>query len=429
MTNRSISPLDNIHAVSFTEYDLDNGIHVILAPSASTPLVVTNLWYHVGSKDDPPARTGFAHLFEHMMFQGSRNVPRGGHFKYIHDAGGTLNASTNADRTNYFEMLPAERLELALWLESDRLLSLDVNQENFENQRAVVKEERRQRYDNRPYGTVWEEISKRLWPNGTYHHSTIGSMEDLDQASIDDVISFHREFYKPNNCSLTIAGNFKEAEARRMIDRYFGSIPKAEPVNWPKYEIYPITAPVRFQIEDNIKLQEVNVVFQGPQSYFGRERYALELLSLAMDNSRSSRMYKELIYRRKIAQYVDVLTAWFEKCAGLMFQARVQPGIEIGTVEDAIWGEIDRICREPMSEAELSKIKNRAEMQIVAENVTLLSRADRLQVMRCFAGDTNVANQEREVFASITAEEIHSAANKYLVREHSVVCHVVPKLN
>ncbi len=163
--------------IPFTEYDLDNGMHVILAPSHQVPIVVTNLWYHVGSKDDPPSRTGFAHLFEHMMFQGSKNVPKGGHFKSVLGAGGALNASTNVDRTNYFETLPSTELETALWLESDRLLALDVTHENFENQRDVVKEERRQRYDNRQYGTVWENVARRLWPNSGYHWTTIGSMD------------------------------------------------------------------------------------------------------------------------------------------------------------------------------------------------------------------------------------------------------------
>ena len=254
-------------SIPFTEYDLANGMHVILSPNKLVPLVVTNLWYHVGSKDDPPTRTGFAHLFEHMMFQGSKNVAKAEHFKYVQSAGGLLNATTSVDRTNYFETLPSGELELALWLESDRMLSLDVTKDNFENQRAVVKEERRQRYDNKPYGTVWENVASRLWPKGCYHWTTIGSMEHLDDATIDDCLEFHAEYYKPNNCSLAIAGSFDEDNVRGLIDRYFGSIPAGKPVNRTPQNIYPTVGEVRFTMEDaRIKLVKLYPMFELGES-------------------------------------------------------------------------------------------------------------------------------------------------------------------
>ncbi len=425
-TNRGNSLAEDAYAIPFSEYDLDNGMHIILSASRSVPLVVTNLWYHVGAKDDPPARTGFAHLFEHMMFQGSMHVPKAGHFKYIQQAGGSLNATTSADRTNYFETLPASHLEMALWLESDRMLALDVTKENFENQRDVVKEERRQRYDNRPYGTVWENVVSRLWPAGTYHTTTIGSMEHLDQASIEDCLAFHHEFYKPNNCSLAIVGDFDEPQARRLVDRYFAPIPKGDPVRRGPYKISPVTEPVRFTMDDSIKLSEVDIAFQGPAAY-ERDMFVLELLGLALDSSRSSRLYQELVYRREIAQSVDSMTAWFEKSVPIMFQARVQPGHSTAEVEDAIWGEVDKLRANPIGEAELTKLQNRAEMQCLMPSTQLGPRADRLQRTRCYTGDTGMANREIGMFRSVTAEEIHQAANQYLDRQKSIVCHVIPR--
>jgi len=422
----NIGTIPATYEIPFTEYDLDNGLHVILSPSHNVPLVVTNLWYHVGAKDDPPARTGFAHLFEHMMFQGSRNVGKAEHLKYVQRAGGNLNASTNLDRTNYFQTLPASQLELALWLESDRMLSLNVTSENFENQRQVVKEERRQNYDNRPYGTVWENIVRRLWPAGTYHTTTIGSMDDLDQASIEDVLQFHQEYYKPNNCSLALVGDFEEVQARRLIEQYFAPIPRQAPVNRTRYEVFPVTAPVHFTMEDSVKLPGISIAFQGGEGY-GREGFARELIAFCLDNARSSRMYRELVYRRKLAREVDAMTSRLEKGSALMFECKLHPTSSMEEAEEAMWGEIEKLRAEPMSEQELTKLKNRAEMWVLSSRIPLGSRADQLQCWWCFRHDTSHLNRNPEMYRSITAEEIHQVANKYLDRERSVVCHVLPK--
>lgn len=423
---RSAARLPNSYEIPFTEYDLENGLHVILSPSHEVPLVVTNLWYHVGAKDDPPGRTGFAHLFEHMMFQGSRNVEKAAHFKYVQQAGGNLNATTNVDRTNYFETLPSTELELSLWLESDRMLSLNVTSENFENQRAVVKEERRQRYDNRPYGTVWENIVKRLWPAGTYHTTTIGSMDDLDQASIEDVLAFHKEYYKPNNCSLALVGDFDESQARRLIDRYFGPIPRQPPVNRIKYEITPLAKPARFTMEDSINLPSISICFQASPGY-ERESFILDLLVSALDHSSSSRLYQELVYRRKLAREVNASSNWLEKGSSLEFEAMLQPSSSMEEAEDVMWNEIQKLREKPMGENELTKLKNRAEMGAVHSGILRGSRADRLQCGWCFTRDTGFFNRGVELYRSVTAEDIQGAANRYLDRDRSVVCHVVPK--
>ncbi len=410
----------------FTEYDLENGLHVILAPSPHVPIVVTNLWYHVGSKDDPSSRTGFAHLFEHMMFQGSKNVAKGQHFKYILGAGGALNATTNVDRTNYFETLPSTELETALWLESDRLLSLDVTHENFENQRAVVKEERRQRYDNKPYGTVWENVADRLWPTSGYHWATIGSMDHLDQATVEDAQAFHAEYYKPNNCSLALVGDFKEQDVRRLIDRYFGSIPKGKPVNRVQQIITPTPSQVRFTLQDDVKLSAVYLVFQSSNT-LEREEYILDLLSFALSGGRSSRLYQELVYHRKIARSAEANNSSLEKSGVFYFDAKVQTNSTVEEVEEAIWKEIEKMQRSPLGSEELEKIKNRAEVGVVDSLVELRQRADRLQHGWCFKRDTGHCFSEIGIYRSITAEEIQKAAIERLDRSHCVVGYAVPK--
>jgi zinc protease len=412
--------------IFFTEYDLDNGLHVILAPSHHVPIVVTNLWYHVGAKDDPLMRTGFAHLFEHMMFQGSENIQKAEHFKYVLGAGGALNATTNVDRTNYFETLPSTELETALWLESDRLLALNVTHDNFENQRDVVKEERRQRYDNRPYGTVWENVASRLWPSGTYHSTTIGSMVHLDEATVEDAQAFHSEYYKTNNCSLALVGDFKESEARELVDRYFGSIPKGKPVNRAPQLITPTASQVRFTLEDSVKLPGVYIAFQSANT-LDREEYILDLLSFALADGRSSRLYQELVYRRKIARSADCYNNGMEKSGVFYFDAKVQSKSSVEEVEEALWGEIEKVRRAPLGVQELEKAKNRAEMGVVNSLVELGSRAERLQHSWCFKRDTAHCLNEVEIFRSITAEEIQNAAIERLDRSHCVVGHVVPK--
>jgi zinc protease len=374
---------------------------------------------------DPDSRTGFAHLFEHMMFQGSQNVGKTDHFKYIQRAGGSLNATTSVDRTNYFETLPMTELELALWLESDRMLALDVTKENFENQRAVVKEERRQRYENRPYGQVWENIVSRLFPTSGYHWTTIGSMEHLDEATIDDARAFHAEFYKPNNCSLLLAGNFDETQARSLIERYFGNIPRMSETHRRNQNVKPIGDEVRLTLHDAVNLAAVHIAFQASVA-FERDEYVLDLLSCILGMGRSSRLYQELVYRREIARDIHAFNYSNEKAGAFSVSAVVQLDRSPEEVEDALWSELQKIQQNGVSEHELEKVKNRTEMAIVSSLTELSRRADQLQRAYMFTGDTGRANQELEIVRSITPDEIQRVARQYLNREESVVAHVLP---
>ena len=400
-------------------------MHVILSASDQVPLVVTNLWYHVGSKDDPASRTGFAHLFEHMMFQGSQNVGKTEHFKYVQRAGGALNATTSVDRTNYFETLPMTELELALWLESDRMLALDVTKENFENQRAVVKEERRQRYENRPYGQVWENIVHHLFPTSGYHWTTIGSMQHLDEATIDDARAFHTEFYKPNNCSLLLAGNFEEIHARSLIDRYFGNIPRLPETVRRDQGVAPVQSEVRLTMHDAVNLAAVHIAFQASVA-FERDEYVLDLLSDVLAAGRSSRLYQELVYHREIARDIHAFNYANEKAGAFSLSAIVQMDHTPEEVEDALWSELQKVQDRGVTEEELEKVKNRTEMAIVSGRTELGRRADQLQRAYMFTGDTVRPNRELEIVRSITVDELQRAARHYLNRGESVVAHILP---
>ena len=400
-------------------------MHVILSKSESVPLIVTNLWYHVGSKDDPPSRTGFAHLFEHMMFQGSRNVGKTEHFKYIQQVGGSLNATTSVDRTNYFETLPMSELELALWLESDRMFSLDVTKENFENQRSVVKEERRQRYENRPYGQVWENIVQHLFPTSGYHWTTIGSMQHLDEATIEDVRAFHAEYYKPNNCSLAVVGNFNEAQARSLIDRYFGGIPRGSEIARRNQTVAPIGGEIRFTMHDSVKLAAVHFAFQASVA-FERDEYIMDLLADVLGTGRSSRFYQQLVYQRGIARNINVFNYSNERAGAFSLSAIVQMTHSPEEVEDVMWAELKKVQQDGITLQELEKVKNRTEMAIVSGRTELGRRADQLQQAYTFTGDTGRPNRELEIYRSITPDELQQAARRYLNREESVITHVLP---
>jgi predicted Zn-dependent peptidase len=412
--------------IPFIEYDLDNGLHVILAESHAVPLVAVNLWYHVGSKDENPHRTGFAHLFEHLMFQGSANVEKIGHFKYIQNAGGTLNATTNQDRTNYFETLPSSHLGLALWLESDRMLSLNVSLENFENQRAVVKEERRQRYDNQPYGLVYEELLKHVFPTSGYHTSTIGSMQHLDETSLDEVVAFHQKYYVPNNASLAIAGDFKVSEAKALIDRFFCSIPKGETVIRTPQIIAPIVNAPRPVISDGAKLPSITIAFQVAPAFTTSE-YALDVVSSILGAGKSSRLYRTLVRERRIAKEVRAYNISNEQGGMFMVDAMLQSGVSLAEAEVAMWAEIRRLKTEPVSEAELEKAKNRDESHFVRSVVELARRADQLQRAYTFTGNTGRYAESVQAVRNVTAEDIMAAAQQFFLEEACVVLTDIPK--
>lgn len=413
--------------IEYIEYDLPNGLHVILHEDHSAPIVAVNIWYHVGSKNEDPDRTGFAHLFEHMMFQGSANVKKAEHMAYIQKAGGTFNGSTNWDRTNYFQVVPSNQLELVLWLESDRMRSLNVNQENLDNQREVVKEERRWRVDNRPYGTQWEEVFKRLFKVHPYRWPVIGYMEHLNAATLEDVKRFFDTYYVPNNAVLVIAGDIDIERTKSLVEKYFADIPKG------KYEIKrpnviepPLTYQVRDTIYDNIRLPAVFIAFKIPKDG-EKDFFTLNLLAKILGSGRSSRFYQKLVYEKRIAQSVNVYAIGMEDAGVFKIDAYCSVGHTSEELEREIWNEIENLRKELVMEKELQKAKNQTEAQLIYSYQTVLQKADQLAYYYVIRKSTGQINHEIEKIHAVTREDIQESVNRYLKPESSVVLYYLPK--
>jgi predicted Zn-dependent peptidase len=417
--------------VPIERHQLANGLRVILSPDDRAPVVAVNLWYDVGSKHEKPGKTGFAHLFEHMMFQGSEHVAKGEHFALVQGAGGTLNATTWLDRTNYFETMPSHELELALWLESDRMASLlpAMTQEKLDNQRDVVKNERRLRVDNQPYGSWDEKIQALVYPEGhPYHHPTIGSMEDLSAASLDDVRDFFATWYAPNNATLTIAGGFDPAAALTMIERHFGPIPaNAQLPGRPSTAIEPrIGREVRETVTDRVPLPRAYVTYRVPA--FGGEAFdALEVGTDLLAGGRASRLYRSLIRERQLAQ--DVVAFAFPLIGDatmLALWATARPGVEIDELEAALFDEIDRLRADGPSDDELQRARtlHRASIESSLERVS--ERADRLSMYGSLFDEPERVNDEVARYERVGADDVRRGLDTWLTPDNRVVLTYLP---
>jgi zinc protease len=417
--------------IPIERHRLDNGLRVLLSHDDSAPIVAVNLWYDVGSKHEKPGRTGFAHLFEHMMFQGSEHVAKGEHFAHIQQAGGTLNASTWLDRTNYFETLPSHELELGLWLESDRLASLlpAMTQEKLDNQREVVKNERRWSVDNQPYGTWDERIQAHLFPEShTYHHSTIGSMEDLNAASLEDVGEFFATYYAPNNAVLTVAGDFDREAALAMVEKHFGPIPANDSLPPPPDMAVPplIGQGLRGEVADRVPLPRVYLAYRMP--IFGSD--AFDDLSVASDVlgvGRASRLYGRLVRERKLAQDVSVFP--FPIIGGAsMFTlwATAKPGVGADQLETALLDEIDLLAAEGPTAAELERVGNLHSAAVESSLERIAERADRLSMYTCLFDQPERINSEVGRYLAVDADRVRTAMTETLRPDNRLVLTYVP---
>jgi zinc protease len=404
--------------VEFDLYRLDNGLTVILAPDPSATVVAVNLWYDVGSRHERPGRSGFAHLFEHLMFQGSENVARGEHMQFIERAGGSLNATVNEDRTIYFQTVPPDRYNLALWLEADRMRALTVTFENMKREVEVVKEERRMRYDNAPYGnSQLAALYYRPYNEATcfpYAHSPIGSMEDLDAAELQDVQDFFDLYYAPNNATLTLVGLFDAGEARGIIEEYFGGIEPAEAPPGVTCEAPFDHLPVEEAIVDgNAQLPAVWAVYGGVEVGHA-DSYALSLLSSILGQGESSRLNQRLVQQDQIALGAGS-GAIFRRDPGLLlFQAIANQGVDAEQLRVVLEEEITRIQREGVTADELEKAKNRYRASTVLGRQTVMGLAQALQWHNFFLGDPRAMNAEMDRHMAVTAADIHRVANEYL---------------
>jgi zinc protease len=414
-------------------HQLDNGLRVVLSADHSQPVVAVNLWYNVGSRNERPGRTGFAHLFEHMMFQGSENVPDTQHIAHIERAGGSMNGSTWLDRTNYFETVPANRLDLALWLESDRMgfLLPAMTQEKLDNQRDVVKNERRWRVDNQPYGDWDERVQALLFPpDHPYHHSVIGSMEDLDAATLDDVQDFFRTYYAPNNAVLTICGDFDRTLVLDLVERYFGEIPKGpEPPPLPGRSELPrrLGAGIREEVVSAVALPRVYVAMRIP-AYGNDEFYPAEVVAHLLATGKSSRLYTALVRERRLAQ--SVVGYAFPVVTGasmLVLWATANPGVSIGELEEALWAELERVGEEGCGRDEVERILTGIESRHTISVQKVAERADQISMFATLFDDPDRINTELARYRAVGPQAVQGFSGEFLTAENAAVLTYVPR--
>ncbi|MCL7971256.1 MAG: insulinase family protein [marine benthic group bacterium] len=408
--------------------ELDNGLRVILQPDHSSPVVAVHLMYHVGSRNELPGGTGFAHLFEHLLFQGSEHVAEAEHFRHIQEAGGTLNGSTWFDRTNYFETVPSNRLDLALWLESDRMgwFLPSITQAKLDNQRDVVKNERRQSYENRPYGLATETVLRHAFPEAhPYRHPTIGYMEDLHAADLDDVKRFFETWYGPGNAVLVLCGDFDTEAAMESVRRYFGEIaarPDPARTDVPTVE----TGAERvIRIEDTVSVPRVYAMYHAPPvrspSY---ETGAL--LASVLAGGKSSRLYQELVYDRRVAADVHAHVWPLESVGMLWVVATARPGVSASSLQEAVDETLLGLVPEGPSEAEVAGARNRAQRQLLLRVESVGGRADALAHAAVLKGDPALVNSAPGRYASVSAADVDDLGAELLRPERRTVVHVVP---
>jgi len=410
-------------------YALNNGLRVVLNEDHSAPLVAVNLWYHVGSKNERPGRTGFAHLFEHMLFSGSQHVGNNEHFRHIQSVGGILNGTTFFDRTNYFETLPSNYLALGLWLESDRMgfFLPALTQEKLDIQRNVVKEERRQRYDNVPYGTAFERLLRLAYePSYSYHWPTIGSMEDLGAASLDDVRNFFTTWYRPDNCTLTLVGDFVPSEAKALVEKYFGEIAPGN--SFPPFDLVrrETRSEKRETFPSRVPLPRIYRLYHLPRMG-DNDWIAGDLLASILTSDKASRLEKSLVYEKQIATDVAVYVLPTEATGMMMLQATAKDDVAIEEVESAIDEEIERLVTDGITAEELTRAKNRTEVEYAHQIENYDSRADLIGMMSTYFDDPHRVIEWLEPYRQATADDLKRVAQNYLTPENRVTSIFVPE--
>jgi zinc protease len=408
------------------QFTLENGLRVVLSEDHSVPVVSVALYYNTGSRNERIGRTGFAHLFEHMMFQGSENVPKAGHFQFISNAGGTMNGTTSSERTNYFETLPAHQLPLALWLESDRMRSLKVTQENLDNQRSAVKEEKRLRIDNQPYVPGFLRVDELIFQNFSNAHSTIGSMEDLDAATVEDCREFFRIYYAPNNAVLTIVGDFDPAEAKALVEKYFASI-SSQPAPPPVDVTEPDEVARRFETyyDRFAPLPGFIIGWKIPPRRTP-ESHAVQLALDILTDGDSSRLYQRLVKEEEsVVQIQGGVDERRGPSAAFIF-ALPKPGYEVSAIRETITAEIKRLATEGPTEDEMVKLRNSIYNDAVRGRQSSLYRAQRIAEYALYDGDPELVNTEIQEYLRITPSQIRDAAARYLDTDNRTILDIVP---
>ncbi|HXN18160.1 MAG TPA: pitrilysin family protein [Candidatus Binatus sp.] len=423
------SPADNdlkVPKLEFQDVKLDNGLRVILVPDHSAPVYAIDVCYNVGSRNERPGRTGFAHLFEHMMFQGSENIGKGEHFSLVLNNGGGMNGNTTEDRTTYFEELPKNQLDLGLFLESDRMRALNITQANLDNQRNAVQEERRQGVDNQPYGRASLDLDNLSYDNFAYKHSTIGSMVDLNAATIQDVKDFFRIYYAPNNAVLTVVGDFNPDEALEKVKKYFGSIPSQPAPPKVLLDGEPHYGERREIIYDPLaRLPEVDMAYHIPPGNTP-ENYAVQQLAIVLGQGESSRLYQHLVKEKQLASDVSVQADARIGASQLYFSANPRPGVKVEDLEKAMDQEIDAVVKDGITEQELAKAKTQLLRQFIERRRSDLFTAILIGSYTVFFNDPNLINTTLAKENAVTLAQVNAATKRFLARDQRTVVVTLP---
>ncbi len=416
--------------LTYKKTKLKNGLEVIIHKDSSLPIVAVNIWYKVGSANERKGKTGLAHLFEHMMFQGSENVPKEMHFKYIQEAGGILNGSTSFDRTNYYEKLPSNAMEIALWLESDRMgfLLNALDEEKLENQKSVVINERLERYDNQPYGLAWELIVKNIFPEGhPYSWPTIGFKEDIESFNLDDVRNFFRSFYSPSNATIVVAGAIDESQTLNLIEKYFGGIPSYETPPPPIASDFSLGENILIEHRDNVQLPRLYLAFPTVKCYEPNDA-ELEILSVILSGSKNSRLNKRLVIEDQIAQ--DVSAFQFSGKYGGMFLiiSTAKPGVEISELKREIFEELYSVASNGISEKELAKTRNGIKSNFISSMQNLDNIADHLNHYNFYLNEPNSFEWDINRYISVEEDNVKDVCN-VLLNKRYLELKIIPKEN
>jgi zinc protease len=413
--------------IKFTEYDLPNGLHVILHEDHTTPSIVVGVLYHVGSKNEDPQRTGFAHFFEHLMFEGSDNIDRGEYMKLVEGNGGVLNANTSFDRTYYFQQMPSNQLELALWMEAERMSHLKVDSIGIETQRKVVKEEKKQSYENRPYGHLMEQTFAGAYKVHPYRWMPIGEAQYIDQASYSEFYDFYKKYYVPNNATLTIAGDFDPAQAKAWVEKYYGSKPRGTQNLKPEYQMEPRwTKERRETYYDKIQLPALVLAYH--QAAQGTpDGYAMELLSKILSDGKSSRMSKQIKDEKEVAIDCGAFSFPSEDPGLMIIYGIANMGKDQKDLELAMDAVINELLEKGITEEELAKAKSQIENDFVNQNQRLMGIAENLANYHVYYGNANLVNAELERYMKVTKADIERVAKEYLRQDNRLLLYYLPK--
>ena len=417
------TPRTSLKPITFTEYDLPNGLHVILHENHAAPVVASYVLYHVGSKNERPDRTGFAHFFEHLMFEGSVNIPRGTIDKLVSGAGGNLNASTGFDKTDYYLNLPSNQLKLALWIESERMMHNRIDEKGVETQRKVVKEERSMRYDNQPYGSLFEKLVGFTLKDTPYSWTPIGSVQYIDQANIEEFRDFWKTWYVPNNATLAIAGDINIAETKKLIADYFGSIPKGAEPPRPKFELKDPAGPQKLVVKEEKTPLNASLHVWHACNERDPDAYALDLLANILARGRSSRLYRRLVDKEQVAMNAEAFPELFELTGVVGVFATGIQGVPLEKLDALMTEEIEKVKAEGVTEEEFAKAMNGKEAEIANANGAMLARAKNLANAHVFEGGTDEVNKQLDHYVAVKREDLQRVAKKYFITDKVHILH------